>query len=526
MNYDRKLAISFLIAIFVICSILYVAVAPNLILYPLLIMPLLFYLLLMLPEYRRIISPSKFFLVDRKMRAPEFRKTYIATNVGLASSLMWSASLGYWFGISAMLWGPLTWALGILLYYLLFPKIIPHLKKDHTLHEFLANKFSTPSGKNVALRVLTSIVTSIIFWALLSVEIYMATIILGPIMGKAPALTIAIIVACVAFVYSYVAGYAGVVKTDKYQVLLIEAAAITMFVATLILFLKSPSKPAITTALKSIFAMDWLTVLAIFFVSVPYQICTMDMWQRTFAMSSGYEEDAAFCKDIRKHLLLSIVQYTLLFWVFISIGISVRAFQGEIEHPNLLLNSFMNLVEGIGPVGYIFSGIMLLGIISSIVSTVDSLLNSFTQTFMYDVYSTLINRQLYRRFADFSEHENQRFVALSRFFLPFFGISGTILVFFVFGIFNFLMNIYALVVVLFPAILYAILSKPSERLSYWGPFLSIASGFVVVAAMSITGTFVVKNEVVALYAPVAGLAVSLLALLAGCKLEKTLKGAK
>jgi len=85
------------------------------------------------------------------------------------------------------------------------------------------------------------------------------------------------------------------------------------------------------------------------------------------------------------------------------------------------------------------------------------------------------------------------------------------------------MNIYALVVVLFPAILYAIFSKPSERLSYWGPFSSIASGFVVVAAMSITGTFVLKNEVVALYAPVAGLAVSLLALLVGRRFDKTLK---
>lgn len=523
MSFDRKLVLSFVIATGVIGSIFYVAVSPIAVVYPLMIMPLIFYLFLMMPEYKKVTSPGRFFLVDRKMRAPEFRQTYIGTNVGLASSLMFSASLGYWYGVSAMLWGPLTWGMGILLYYTLFPKIIPHLKSDHTLHEFLANRFSTAGKKNVALRVVSSGVTSIIFWALMSVEIYMATIVLKPIMGKAPAFSIAVMVAGVAFFYSYVAGYGGVVKTDKYQVWLIKVAAVVMFVAVIYMLSTGGEGTSIPVELKSPFAMGWLTIVALFILSLPYQFCTMDMWQRTFAMSAGYENDHEFSKDVRKHLLISIVEYTLLFWIFMSVGIAVRAIQGDIEDPNLLLNAFLQLTAGSVPVGYIFFGLMLLGIISSIVSTVDSLLNSLTQTFMYDVYTTIFNRNLYQRVAQFSEDEERRFVGIARFFIPVFGLSGVVLVFFVFGIFNFLMNIYALVVVFFPAILYAILSS-KERLSFWGPFSSILCGLIVVVLISVTGTFIMKSEMMALYAPVAGLGFSLVALGIGCKLDSERRG--
>lgn len=518
MNFERNLAIFFVIAMFIICSILYICISPATIVYPMLIMPLLFYLILMLPE-KNITSPSRFFLVDRKMRASKFRQTYVGTNVGLASSLMFSASLGYWYGVSVMLWGPLTWGIGILLYYKLFPRIIPHLKSDNTLHEFLANRFSTPGKRNVTFRIVTSGVTSIIFWALMSVEIYMATIVLKPIMGKVPAFSIAIAIAVIAFSYSYIAGYAGVVKTDKYQVWLIKLAAVTMCGVVIYVFFYSADEVNIPLELRSPFAMDWLTVLALFIVSLPYQFCTMDMWQRTFAMSAAYDNDSEFSKDIRKHLLISIAEYTLLFWIFMILGIAVRAVQSDMKDPNHLLNEFLTITANNIPMGYVFYGIILLGIVSSIVSTVDSLLNSLTQTFMYDIYSTIINPNLYRRLVRFSRDEEIRFVSISRFFIPLFGLSGIVLVFFVFGIFNFLMNIYALVVVFFPSILYAILSS-QKSLSFWGPFCSILSGLIIVLALSITGTFIFKSEIIVLYAPVGGLAISIIALTIGCKLDR------
>ena len=138
---------------------------------------------------------------------------------------------------------------------------------------------------------------------------------------------------------------------------------------------------------------------------------------------------------------------------------------------------------------------------------------------MYDWYSTIFNPNLYRRFAQFSQDEEKRFVSISRLFIPFFGLSGIVLVFFVFGIFNFLINIYALVVVFFPAVLYAILSS-RERPSFWGPFSSIVSGLVFVVLLSVTGTFILKSEIIALYAPVGGLVVSFIALALGCNLDR------
>lgn len=524
MLSEKRLGLYLLVITIITIGILYIINKPSWSVYPLIGFPLIFYFALVLPEYKKITTPDQFFLLDRRMRSPQFRHTYVVTNVGLASSLIFSAYIGFYFGISAMFWGPLTWAIGIGFYYLIFPKIVPHLKSDHTLHEFLANRYSRTDKQNEKLRFLTSITTSIIFFALMSVEIYMASIILKPIMGNAPAIAIAVIVALVAFTYSYIAGYSGVVKTDKYQLyLMIFASIVMLLVVVALLFFQKPDV-SVPSELKYIFSMNWKMVIAIFLVSLPYQLCMMDMWQRTFAMGKCYKSDNDLIVNIRKQLLISTIIYTFFFWIFMSVGICVRSIFGSEVDPNLILNKFFELTGEFGSIGHLFFGLILMGIIAAIISTVDSYLNSMTQTFMYDIYSTKINKKLYKSFPTFSQIEKKRFVNISRFFIPIFGICGIILVFFVFEIFNFLMNIYTLAIILFPATLYAVF-KEKRRLNFKSAYISILVGIFIVVLLSFIGTFaswveeisfsipligkiLITREDIPLYAPIIGIALS------------------
>lgn len=523
MISEKRLVIYLIVITIIIVGILFIINKPSWAPYPLIGFPLIFYLALVLPEYKKITTPDQFFLLDRRMRSPQFRHTYVVTNVGLASSLIFSAYIGFYFGISAMLWGPLTWAIGIGFYYLIFPKIVPHLKSDHTLHEFLANRYSRTDEQNEKLRFLTSITTSIIFLALMSIEIYMASIILKPIMGNAPAIAIAVIVALVAFTYSYIAGYSGVVKTDKYQFYLMIFASIVIFLVVVLLYFRKPDF-SIPSELTYVSSMSWKMVIALFLVSLPYQLCMMDMWQRTFAMSKCYKSDNDLIVNVRKQLLISTLLYTFLFWIFMSVGICVRSIFGSKVDPNFILIKFFELTREFGSIGYLLFGFILMGIIAAIISTVDSYLNSMTQTFMYDIYSTKINKKLYKNFPKFSQIDKKRFVNISRFFTPVFGICGIILVFFVFEIFNFLMNIYTLAIILFPATLYAVF-KEKKKLNFKSAYISIFVGIVIVVLLSIIGTFtswvreisfsfpligkiLITRGDIPLYAPIVGIAFS------------------
>ena len=255
--------------------------------YPLILGSLLAYLVFELPFYKADDTPENFFLFNRQMPERYFVWSFVSTNIGLFSSIAFSVLLSYYFGIAGMFWTTLGWFIGMWLFSKAIPKLLPFFKTGNTLHEFIALKYGNTPEEKRRLRVFTSIITSLLYWASLGVEIKFASMLLAPSLGIATSTILAMTIAATAFGYCYMVGYRGAVVTDKFQFWSMAIGSIIILVFLLQIVLTKPfSISGEYFSLKSILiGPDWFSLLALVLVLVPYQYCIMDMWQRCIAIS-------------------------------------------------------------------------------------------------------------------------------------------------------------------------------------------------------------------------------------------------
>ena len=81
---------------------------PETAIYPLVFGLMLVFLFIALPDYKTRMEPTDFFLFGRELRFQDYNPTFVATNVGLSTSIIFSSFLGYSYGWSALLLGPIA----------------------------------------------------------------------------------------------------------------------------------------------------------------------------------------------------------------------------------------------------------------------------------------------------------------------------------------------------------------------------------------------------------------------------------
>jgi Na+/proline symporter len=451
---------------------------------------LLVYFVLEYGEYHADDTPDSFFLYNRQMPENKFVWTFVATNVGLYSSILFSVGLSFCYGIAGMFWTTLAWFLGMYWFSKKIPIFLEFFKRGFTLHEYIAEKCGSTDEEKTRIRFFTSVVTSILYFASLGVEVKIGADVLAPSLGgQTNSTLLAFAIAITAFAYTYFAGYRGVVYTDKIQYWMMAIGSVFIVAFLSYFFLSEPLElPSSFFSWRSILlGPDWFAIASLCLLVLVYQFCVMDMWQRCIAIAktnSGSHtlDDQLLVKKMQQLTFRkSILPFLWLFVVWFAIGIAALGFKWT-DDPNKILESFLRVTLQFGALGQAIKSIVILVFVSAIISTVDSMLIAVVQTFMYDIYATRINPELSKKIQSLETEKAYRFVNLSRVFVVLFGLASVGFAFIDFGWFNFWVAMYSLMLSLFPAIY----CQVSERLKARQPaFNRIFYGITMGATSSL-----------------------------------------
>jgi len=431
---------------------------------------------------------EEFFNYGRRLPPKLFSDTFIATNVTFASIYLVISATTYQRG-NITLWIIISWVVGLFLFRLVFPKISSFFNKGHTLPEFLGIHYADQS-----LRKLASICTVLAFLGTLGIEFWGVVLLLESL-GLRHVLatgTIAILVALITGTYTALGGFKAAVHTDRWQRWLVLALTASML---LVIFNFYGLLPHIDTKSRaellhrfvapSTLLSDWLFIIAMFVLFVPFNFCVMDMWQRCTATPSNQRISAIRSVGSYKTVLTFVVVLSIP--VLVGLAAQIALPQDDKRDPLLILPAILEQISGPQCLRVPMLCIIYAGLIAALLSTADTLLINVVYTFLYDILGP------FRRidYSKLSATQQEHAIWIFRFWiyvcvflaLPLIGIG--------FSMYELVFAVFSSQVVLFLPILYAII-KPGaavlrNRGAWWGILLGFGSAVLVVTIGRLTG---------------------------------------
>ncbi len=374
-----------------------------------LLVPVLFYGLLAVRERGRTNTVVKFLQHGDRLSRFNFFATLTSSTAGLASTLLLIAVYGYYYGLGVFVWVILFWWIT----QWASVKVINRVEAQRpgfwanrgTLHEYLGSQFESYST-----RVVAAILTISCFVILLVSEIFLSyrivyTAVSGgggavsfPLTASALSVHGAILVAI--FGYAAIAGFRVVVKTDEIQFSII--IAMVMFI---IIFLGA-SLPDLLARHESVFGSTLLAsvlnpigrdpisfifffVVMNFLFWVAWWPVAMDQWHR--------------CAATRSHAIPTDKSFGTAGWgarvfvfflaaAMILIGASTRAYvapAGNLPDPlPVFLHALMPngaLAFGNELMATLSAGLVLMGLMAAVASTLDSYIIVLVQSVLVDL---------------------------------------------------------------------------------------------------------------------------------------------
>lgn len=486
---------------------------PKYMTYAMVIASLLLYLVIRTQNYKANDTPEDFFLYNREMPKNQFVPTFVTTNIGLFSSIAYSTILAYTYGIAGMLFATLAWFIGMYWFSLKIPRLLPFFKVGTTIHEFIANTYGTSQNQRALLRAWTSMISSILYFASIGVEIKFSADILAPSMGQIQSIVIAFAIAFVGLTYAHLSGYKGIVYTDKiqYYIILIGAGIIPVFV----FLIGSNYNFSFTNKAFGdyfnfpfiILGPDPFSLIGMIIPCALYQFCIMDMWQRCIAFSKTRDDtdeplsDPELISLIKKKTFRdAIIPFLILFIVWFMIGIVVLGTKLT-ENTTMILPAFLEAFNNFGSWGYLAKAIVITAFVAAALSTVDGFLIALVQTLMYDIYGTVIIKGLSENLSKLDKYQQYRFVNISKIGIVVVGLLSVIIAFFNFELLYFWTSMYSIMLSFFPALYEGIHSR-ANKYNYNKVRNSILIGSVGSLLLGIAGTFFFNSSLLVASAPV------------------------
>jgi len=316
-----------------------------------------------------------YFLANSQMSPLSAGATYIGANLTFTSIFLIVSEESYKRGIWAFTI-PIFWILGTIVFILLYPKIKAFTSKSMTLHQAIGSVFKSPSIKMYA-----SFWTIIAFLGTVALEYYGGIKLLKA--AGIPMLTnlsIALILVLAVTAFTAKGGFRGVARADIFLDIILLFGTILLglglveFVSNLVFNSQSLSQLQIGIPPPLPNLLDNVTfVIAMFIIFVPFQLCTLDSWQRVSAAEKSE-------KSPTKFLLIGTIILALAYCIPIFIGIQLRGKGIIIPEDSFALFEFIKFLN-IPPA---MIGIILAGFIAAIISTADELLNCCSLSFLFD----------------------------------------------------------------------------------------------------------------------------------------------
>ena len=295
------------------------------------------------------------------------KATLMASAFSLASAIYvyvdWASFDGMF-----VLWSPITWAAGALIFYFLRVRIFNASRETWTLHSFLQKRYDS-----VSLMRVTSLITSLFFLLQVAAEVYIGLAILQVLVGSLlPAWVLAILLGIIFIGYSLIGGLPSVLLTDRGQYRLI---AFAILLATFVL-IDDGGGTAVTTIIESFSTTfqpvggGWIILFSLLALNLPLFVTDMSVWQRVGAAESIHE----VTRGLRKFVPELLGWMSLL--VCIGVGFSV------------LFEPASGMTYAQGMLSYFADSMvfpfLMAGFVAALLSTGDTFLLASVQTLLVD----------------------------------------------------------------------------------------------------------------------------------------------
>ena len=334
------------------------------------------------------VSASQYFLSSRNLPWYSVAISTIATNIQ-GYQLLGMMGSAYIFGLAqANL--EINAIQGILIGAFIF---VPFYLKEKvfTITEFIEKRL----GKKIALFYsianisLFSTITlgAALFWGAYATEVVFDDLLEPFVQNKFERITYLIIVlGVISGFYTYLGGLNAVVKTDIIQFIIIIIGGIIVFHISISnlggieqLYEKTGEKMHLHLSANHP-TLPWTHLLGLFFLNINYWCANQTIMQRAIAARNlKHAQIGLLAGGLLKYFMAAII---------ILPGIALYGILGEdLQDPDL---AFPYIVKNLLPVG--FKGIILCGLFASLMSTLDSTLNSIATMWSTDIYSKYINK--------------------------------------------------------------------------------------------------------------------------------------
>jgi SSS family solute:Na+ symporter len=326
--------------------------------------------------YKWVGSSDDFYLAGRQLTPFILAAVLAATNVNLYS-FVGQAGIAYKEGIP-IIWQTWTGNMAMVISGLFVIPIFRRLR-IRTIPEFLEKRYS----KGVRTFVAFLWILRLTFW--LGVVLYTAVIAAQTISGLTSFTAWVLIFSVVVIIYTILGGMWSVAFTDVIQFILMLGGALILLPLVMSAVgwfpgLSAKLPEGALTLVRSTGTYNWKFILAIFLLGIEWACVDQGLLQRAFGAEST--------RSVAKGLVLAGIITTPFALLWNLPGLAARILYPGLTNadsavPLLIANLIPNIVLGL----------VVVGLLSSQLSTISGNLNGVATIFASDVYENVINRK-------------------------------------------------------------------------------------------------------------------------------------
>ena len=379
----------------------------------------------------------RFFQYGDDLKKRSFFATLAASNSGLSAAIYLIIVYGYFFGIGIFPWVMLFWILTQFASHFTIKKVEELTKsqggfisKHGTFHEFLGLLFNSQ-----AVRVAAASLSTLCYIGLITCEILLGYEIVKALLPESGSflgtrlenLSFIVTIVCVGlvFIYTSLAGFRAVIKTDLLQLSLILIMIVSVWVIisfsaesfvsgyadyypiNLTDALLNPSGQGIGSFLF------FFVFMSLIFWAVWWPLA-MDQWHRCAATQSA---STALDSKFGTLGVYSTLYFAVLSLTFLTVGAFIKVLVAPTGAESAALYHFISYVKDLPGAGVVvsslFTGLICAGLISAVISTIDSYLVVTAQSIISDIGIAIKERKILIE-ADKSNAVRVKYLKLAR----------------------------------------------------------------------------------------------------------------
>ncbi len=326
--------------------------------------------------YKWVGTSDDFYLAGRQLTPFILAAVLAATNVNLYS-FVGQAGIAYKEGIP-IIWQTWTGNMAMVFSGLFVIPIFRRLR-IRTIPEFLEKRYS----KGVRTFVAVLWIFRLSFW--LGVVLYTAVIAAQSISGYTSFTAWILIFSLVVILYTILGGMWSVAFTDVIQFVLMLGSALILLPLVMSAVgwwpgLAEKLPEGALTLIKTNGTYDWKFILAIFLLGIEWACVDQGLLQRAFGAENT--------RSVAKGLVLAGIITTPFALLWILPGLAARVLFPDLLNAD---SAFPVLITSLIP-NFVL-GLVVVGLLSSQLSTISGNLNGVATIFSSDVYENVINRK-------------------------------------------------------------------------------------------------------------------------------------